>query len=66
MDSQTALLVSSVVINVLLIIDKFLRRITKSKCCGSELTLESSKSSANLKEISLDIKKDEISINETK
>jgi regulatory protein YycI of two-component signal transduction system YycFG len=48
MDSQTALLVSSVVINVLLIIERFMKRITKSKCCGSEITLEPSKSSADL------------------
>jgi hypothetical protein len=64
MDSQTALLVSSVVINVLLIIERFMKRITKSKCCGSEITLEPSKSVADLN-IS-NIKVDNVSPNETK
>ena len=44
MDSQTSLLVSSVVINILLIIERFLKRITKSECCGSKVELERSTS----------------------
>jgi hypothetical protein len=65
MDSQTALLVSSVVINVLLIIDRCLKRVTKSKCCGSELTLEPSKSLADFNNLS-NIKVENVSTNETK
>jgi len=65
MDSQTALLVSSVVINVLLIIERFMKRITKSKCCGSELTLEPSKSVGDFNNLS-NIKVENVSPNETK
>lgn len=45
MDQQTQLLIASVIINVLMIIERFMKRITKSKCCGSELTLDRSDSS---------------------
>ncbi len=64
MDSQSALLVSSVVINVLLILDRFMKRITKSKCCGSELILEPSKSVADLN--LSNIKVEDVSTNESK
>jgi len=63
-DNQTSLLISSVVINVLLIVERFMKRITKSKCCGSELTLEPSKSSIDLNNIKIsDNNSNEVSTN---
>jgi hypothetical protein len=49
MDSQTQLLISSLIINVLLIIERFLKRIRTSKCCGSEIILDKSPSSTDVK-----------------
>ena len=53
MDNQTSLLVSSVVINILLIIERFMKRITKSECFGTKLELERSKSTNNIQELNL-------------
>jgi hypothetical protein len=64
-DSTTSLLISSIVINILLVIERFLKRITKSKCCGSELTLEPSKSSIDLHNIKISDNSNELSTNET-
>ncbi len=51
MDNQTSLLVTSVIVNLLLILERFLKRITKSECCGSKIELEKSKSENNLSNI---------------
>jgi hypothetical protein len=39
LSEQEQLLIASVAINVLLVVERFLKRIKKSSCCGSEIEL---------------------------
>jgi hypothetical protein len=40
MDQETNLLIASVIINILLIIERMFNKIKKSKCCNSEIELQ--------------------------
>ena len=42
MDNETAMLISSLVLNAFMIIKDFLRHIKRSKCCCGELQMDNS------------------------
>lgn len=61
MDNQSQILIASLIINILMIIERFLKRIKKSTCCGN--TLEMDNKEQEMTEIKLnvsDIKKNDI------
>jgi len=47
MESNTVILISSLIINVLMIVERFMNRIKKSSCLGSTLELSDVKNSDN-------------------
>lgn len=47
MDTQIALLITSVSMNILLIVKDFVKRIKRSDCCGSHLDLSTDKPPQN-------------------
>jgi hypothetical protein len=47
MNSETSLLVSSVIINVLLIVERIMSRMKRSNCCGNIVEMSSPSSSNN-------------------
>jgi hypothetical protein len=47
MESNTVILISSLIINVLMIVERFMNRIKKSSCFGSTLELSDIKNSNN-------------------
>jgi hypothetical protein len=63
-DNQTSLLISSVVINVLLIVERIMSKMKRSKCCNSEIEMNTSKSSIDLNNIKIsDNNSNEVSTN---
>ncbi len=58
MESNTIFLISSLVINVLMIIERFMNRIKKSSCMGGNIELSDSKNTDNkLQNATIDLNK---------
>ena len=53
MDQETNLLIASVIINVLLIIERMFNKVKKSKCCNSEIELQTNSPQNENKKVDL-------------
>jgi hypothetical protein len=65
-DSNTSLLISSIIINVLLIIERIMSKMKRSKCCGSELEMKTSSPNKSNSGIELTTPPDKITFSNIK
>lgn len=62
MDTQTQLLISSVIINILLVIERTLARVKRSQCCGNTVEMKN-ENELKTSKTTQDLNKNDIELN---